>query len=39
VRAYRAPVREFGLKAVRLTDSGERDVLLSTFATGDRVFQ
>jgi len=24
---------------VRLTDSGERDVLLSTFATGDRVFQ
>ena len=32
-------VREFGFKPVRLTDSGENDVLLSTFATGDRVFQ
>jgi GMP synthase (glutamine-hydrolysing) len=38
-RVYRAPVRELGFKPVRITDAGERDVLLSAFQTGDRVFQ
>jgi GMP synthase-like glutamine amidotransferase len=38
-RVYRAPVRELGFKTVRLTAAGERDILLSAFQTGDRVFQ
>src|SRR2546428_13847976 len=33
------PVRELGFKRVRLTDEGERDVLLGAFTTGDRAFQ
>jgi GMP synthase (glutamine-hydrolysing) len=36
---YRASVREVGFKPVRVTDLGQRDVLLSAFQTGDRVFQ
>ena len=36
---YRAPVREFGFKPVRITDAGRRDALISAFQTGDRVFQ
>ena len=38
-RVYRAPVRELGFKPVRVSDEGERDVLLGAFSTGDRVFQ
>lgn len=38
-RVYRAPVREFGFKPVRLTAAGQRDILLSAFQTDDRVFQ
>ena len=38
-RVYRAPVREFGFKTVRLTAGGQRDILLSAFQTDDRVFQ
>ena len=38
-RVYRAAVREFGFKPVRVTDAGERDVLLSAVQTGDQVFQ
>jgi GMP synthase (glutamine-hydrolysing) len=38
-RVYRAPVRELGFKPLRLSDEGERDVLLGAFTTGDRVFQ
>jgi GMP synthase-like glutamine amidotransferase len=36
---YRAPVREFGFKPVRITDLGQRDALLGAFQSGDRVFQ
>jgi len=36
---YRTPVRELGFKTVRLTAAGQRDILLSAFQTGDRVFQ
>jgi GMP synthase (glutamine-hydrolysing) len=36
---HRASVRELGFKPVRVTDLGQRDVLLSAFQTGDRVFQ
>jgi GMP synthase (glutamine-hydrolysing) len=36
---YRASVRELGFKPVRVTDLGQRDVLLSAFQTGDRVFE
>ena len=36
---YRASVRELGFKPVRVTDMGRRDVLLSAFQSGDRVFQ
>jgi GMP synthase (glutamine-hydrolysing) len=38
-RVYRAPVRELGFKSVRITDAGQRDVLLGAFQSGDRVFQ
>lgn len=38
-RVYRAAVRELGFKPVCVTDLGQRDVLLGTFQTGDRVFQ
>jgi GMP synthase (glutamine-hydrolysing) len=36
---YRAPVREFGFKLVRVTDLGQRDALIGAFQSGDRVFQ
>jgi GMP synthase-like glutamine amidotransferase len=38
-RVYRASVRELGFKPVRVTDLGQRDVLLGAFQIGDRVFQ
>jgi GMP synthase (glutamine-hydrolysing) len=38
-RVYRAPVRELGFKPVRLTESGQADVLLCAFHSGDQVFQ
>ena len=38
-RVFRAPVRELGFKPVRVSDEGERDLLLGAFSTGDLVFQ
>jgi len=38
-RVYRAPLRELGLKPVRITEAGEADPLLRAFHSGDRVFQ
>jgi len=38
-RVYRAPVREFGFKPVRITDAGQADPLLGVFLSGERVFQ
>jgi GMP synthase (glutamine-hydrolysing) len=38
-RVYRAPLREFGFKPVRITEAGEADPLLGAFRSGDRVFQ
>ena len=38
-RVYRAPLREFGFKPVRITEAGEADPLLGVFRSGDRVFQ
>jgi len=38
-RVYRAPVRELGFRAVRLTEAGRRDELLEAFGGDGRVFQ